>query len=170
MNPRADDALADVLRDAVGLLVSGDRVAADQALASPDRPDVEPRRKLSLLLEARVFARDSYQCRYCGGRTLPPTVIWVLRSVWPHLTWRKQGGTTIAHEIGAKLFASVDDVVAGAEHGAWRDPSNLVTACYLCNGRKSNLSLDELGWKLLPVEPGWDGLTGTFGLSGASRA
>jgi len=51
----------------------------------------------------------------------------------------------------------------GAHGGEWLDLNNLVTACWLCNVRKSDLTLDKLGWRLRPIPtPGWDGLTGMY--------
>jgi len=54
-------------------------------------------------------------------------------------------------------------VTAGTLGGDWREPKNLVTACWTCNQRKANLSLEQLGWRLRPVPAlGWDGLTGAY--------
>ena len=45
--------------------------------------------------------------------------------------------------------------------GGDNDPGNLVCACWVCNSVKGDLTLEQLGWELLPIsdDTGWDGLT-----------
>ena len=56
-----------------------------------------------------------------------------------------------------RIFAAA----SGSAGGDWLDESNLVTACWPCNARKADFSLEQLGWVLLEVDPGsgWHGLT-----------
>ena len=62
-----------------------------------------------------------------------------------------------------ELFPTVDHVIPIARGGA-DDDSNWVTTSMLRNNAKSNWTLEELGWDLVP--PGdfkqWDGLLGWF--------
>ena len=62
-----------------------------------------------------------------------------------------------------ELFSTVDHIVPVARGGS-DDESNWVTTSMLRNGAKSNWTLEELGWDLLP--PGdfkqWDGLLHWF--------
>lgn len=62
------------------------------------------------------------------------------------------------------IFASCDHLVAGSRGGGWRDPSNLVTACWPCNSAKSSHALEDLGWPLRAIDKGatWDGLTAAY--------
>ena len=63
----------------------------------------------------------------------------------------------------AACSAVVDHVVPGSLGGAWLEESNLVTACWPCNARKGDLTLEQLGWQLRAVdESSWDGLSGFY--------
>ena len=54
----------------------------------------------------------------------------------------------------------VDHVIA-ATSGGTNLPDNLVTSCWSCNLTKSNFTLEQLGWEILPTgSDQWDGLSG----------
>jgi len=40
----------------------------------------------------------------------------------------------------------------------------MVTACWLCNGRKANYTLGQIGMEVLPIaeQKAWDGLTAHY--------
>jgi hypothetical protein len=58
----------------------------------------------------------------------------------------------------------VDHIVPGSTGGDWLDDGNLVTACWPCNARKADFTLDQLRWQLLERDPNsrWDGLTSRY--------
>jgi len=105
-----------------------------------------------------------FTCRYCLGRVIPTPVMRVVASLYPdifpyHPNWRVDR----THPAFLSRSACLDHVESGAHGGEWLDLNNLVTACWLCNVRKSDLTLDKLGWRLRPIPtPGWDGLTGMY--------
>ena len=70
---------------------------------------------------------------------------------------------TETHTAFWELFPTVDHVMPIARGGA-DDDTNWVTTSMLCNSAKSNWTLEELGWHLVP--PGdferWDGLLRWF--------
>ena len=108
-----------------------------------------------------IFHRDHFCCRYCGGRTILTPVMELLGELYPdvfpfHPNWK--GGMT--HPAVIARSTIIDHVVPGAMGGSWRDPDNLVTACWPCNAIKSDYGLDQLGWQLQPIttDDGWDGL------------
>jgi 5-methylcytosine-specific restriction endonuclease McrA len=112
-----------------------------------------------------IFRRDGWLCRYCGGRTIFEPMMALIGDVFPddfpyHPNW-KSGRT---HPAVAARSAVIDHVDPGSRGGSWTDPENLVTACWPCNARKGDLTLDQLGWTLLPIprDTGWDGLTTNF--------
>lgn len=96
--------------------------------------DKLPRREVRFSRK-NIFERDNYTCQYCGIK--PPTKTQALK--WmeknqlnlDHIVPRSRGGKTL-----------------------W---SNIVTACYKCNSKKGNSTLEELGWKLrkAPTQPKW---------------
>ena len=82
-----------------------------------------------------IFERDKYTCQYCGIK--PPNkkrnVKWLEKNNLnlDHIVPRSRGGKT-----------------------TWL---NVVASCYRCNSKKSDKTLEELGWKLLkpPYKPEW---------------
>lgn len=73
-----------------------------------------------------------------------------------HPHWR--GGQT--HPAVLARSPVVDHLDPGSAGGSWLDPDNLVTACWPCNARKADFTLEQLGWELLPVaQTDWAGLT-----------
>jgi hypothetical protein len=62
-------------------------------------------------------------------------------------TYHPHGKTSETHLAYWTVLSSCDHLLAGTRGGDWSDPANLVTACWACNARKSNLTLDQLGWQ-----------------------
>jgi len=112
-------------------------------------------------VQIEVFRRDGWTCRYCGGQTIFTPAMALLGELFPDhfpyvATWK--GGAT--HPAVTARAAVVDHVVPGSLGGAWLDQSNMVTACWPCNERKGDLTLQILGWSLHPsADTSWDGLT-----------
>lgn len=158
-----DDPYPEVIGRALQHVASGDREAAREALG--EIPFEPPQRRVerwpAISVIAEVYARDCYQCRYCGERTILTPVMRLLSRLFPdefpmHPNWRADG----THPAFVSRSTTLDHVVPVAGGGDPVDPSNLVTACWGCNRRKGDLLLEELGWQLRdPVDPGWRGLT-----------
>ncbi len=68
-----------------------------------------------------------------------------------------------SHIVYWELYPTIDHIVPVARGGA-DDETNWVSTSMIRNSAKSNWTLEELGWQLLP--PGdytqWDGLMGWF--------
>jgi hypothetical protein len=72
-----------------------------------------------------------------------------------HPGWK--GGET--HPAILTRSPVIDHVEPGSSTGNWRDPRNLVTACWPRNSRKADFTLAQLGWRLIdPPDLRWDGL------------
>jgi len=137
------------------------------AIVRSDYPFVKPvasGRRITLVEATRVFLRDGFVDRYAGKRLVFPPVLRVISQVLPeefpfHPNWKMSE----CHVAYWELSATVDHVVPVARGGR-DDETNWVCTSMLRNGVKSNWTLDELGWDLLP--PGnleeWDGLLGWF--------
>jgi len=131
------------------------------AIANPGFLDQTKRPASSIRRWAAVFARDSYTCRYCLRRTIAPPVLRVISHAFPdvfkfHPNW-KTSETDAAYFV---LSTSADHVIPVTRGGS-DEPGNLVAACWMCNGMKSNYLLGELqGWSLRDVpDLSWHGLT-----------
>lgn len=163
---RPQDNYADDIAAIVAQLVSGDRAAAAVRIAdiSYAKQDVVKRPSIPLSIQVRVFRRDCWTCRYCGGRTIFMQVMKLLGAVFPddfpyHPNWK----AGLTHPAISACCATIDHVIPGSQGGAWLDETNLVTACWPCNIRKGDLTLNQLGWELRPVdESSWDGLAGFY--------
>jgi hypothetical protein len=74
-----------------------------------------------------------------------------------------KGGLT--HPAVVACSQVIDHVEPGSHGGAWADESNMVIACWPCNSRKGDLTLEQLQWKLRPIDQSsWDGLTKPYRL------
>jgi 5-methylcytosine-specific restriction endonuclease McrA len=144
---------AGVIADAVAQLVAHDRAGAERHMTeiAYARVSVTKRPSIPRTLMVRVYRRDRWTCRYCGQRTIFYPVMPLLGVIFPaqfpfHRNW-KAGQT---HPAVAALSSIVDHVVPGALGGEWLAQSNLVTACWPCNTRKADLTLEQLRWQLRP--------------------
>lgn len=163
--PDRDD-YPEVIAVIVTQLVSGDREGAERLVAEIAYPrrTISRRPAIPRPLMVSVFRRDCWTCRYCGRRTVFYPVMSLLGKIFPeqfpyHSNW-KAGQT---HPAVTACTAVVDHVVPGAVGGAWLDEGNLVTACWPCNARKGDLTLEQLGWQLRAVDESlWDGLSNVY--------
>lgn len=121
-------------------------------------------RSFSATRTAQVLVRDSFTCRYCGGRIVPRRVLVALSSLYPaEVPYYAHYKLGTVHRVYWTLAAEADHLHAGARGGSWRDVVNHVTACVYCNTRKGRRLLEELGWRLQPVRTTtWDGLTSSY--------
>jgi 5-methylcytosine-specific restriction endonuclease McrA len=159
--PPADD-YPEVLERALLALASGDTSGAHNELApiAYETTTITKARGMKRAVQGRVFRRDRFQCRYCGARVIPIPIMELLGDTFGprfpyHPNWK--GGET--HPAVLSRTAVIDHVSPAAWGGSTQD-ENLATACWPCNARKADMSLERLGWSLLPIarEAGWDGL------------
>jgi hypothetical protein len=129
----------------------------DTSLAPPVG---EPTRGVSVGLARRIYERDGHRCRYCGidvfARSSGSPIVRLVEA-FPDLTplLRASDGTltgsgksgTIRNVDYSKFLWSMaaPDHIFPRALGGPTDESNLVTACWGCNGWKNNFTLDQLG-------------------------
>lgn len=153
---------ADIIRAVCEAIERGDDAAATQeAGAYPFRPQQAAKRRYTIEDAIEVFLRDGFIDRYSGQRLVNPGVIRVLSEQYPELfPFHKNWKQSETHPAYWELVPTIDHVLPVARGGVDAD-RNWVTTSMVRNSAKSNWTLDELGWRLLP--PGsrqeWDGLT-----------
>lgn len=159
MTPDDDvDAVAAV----AAALAAGDRVAADTAVAKLER-ELKPRPSRSAVpprIAFSVFTRDQWHCRYCGQRVVLSAALRLISGQYPRqFPYHPHGKWDSTHPVYNTSLASIDHLNPYSVDGNNNALTNLITACWVCNIRKSNLTLEQLGWTLIPVEPSdWKGL------------
>ena len=111
-----------------------------------------------------IFRLDGFIDRYSGARLVFPGVLRLLARILPaefpyQLNW-KMAETHIAFW---ELFPTIDHILPIARGGLDTN-ENMVTTSMLKNSAKSNWTLKELNWELLPrgSTQHWDGLTKWF--------
>jgi len=161
MNERAD-----TVARICGALLNDDKRRAE-LLAATEYPFIAAKnagRKYSEYQMTVVFTRDGFIDRYSGARLVFPGTLHLLSRIMPdqfpaHPNWKMSE----SHIVYWELFPTVDHVVPVARGGR-DDETNWVTTSMLRNSAKSNWTLEELRWRLLP--PGdcasWDGLLSWF--------
>jgi hypothetical protein len=162
-----DDPYPDVLAQVISARLRGDPAAALTAITAigftppPRRTEREP----SKVVTAQVFARDHYQCRYCGQRVILTAVMRLIARLYPdqfpyHPHWK----TDATHPAFTTRSATLDHIQPIAGGGDPLAEDNLATACWTCNRRKGDLALNELhGGALVEThDTGWHGLSDLY--------
>lgn len=157
---------AEIIKRICELLLRSDTNSA-RAVAIAEYPfaSVENAgRKYTEYQMTSVFIRDGFLDRYSGAKLVFPGSLRLLSRLMPeefpaHPNWKM----TASHIVYWELFPTVDHVLPVARGGA-DDESNWVTTSMLRNSAKSNWTLEELGWTLLPSGDytDWDGLLKWF--------
>ena len=112
----------------------------------------------------RVFRRDGFIDRYRGARLVFPPTLRILSQYFPQdFPYHKNGKMTEGHLAFWELFPTIDHVMPVARGGVDSE-ENWVCCSMLTNSIKSNWTLEQLQWELLP--PGdikeWDGMMQWF--------
>jgi hypothetical protein len=154
-----------IVKDVCGALAAGDiRSAAE--IAQRDYPYLaQPatKRSFSAFAATSVFLRDGFIDRYSGTQLVFPGVLRLLSRLLPaefpaHPNWKMSE----SHMIYWELFPTVDHVQPVARGGA-DAPENWATTSMVLNSAKSNWTLSELRWTLLPPgDASWDGMLQWF--------
>lgn len=130
----------------------------------PFTPIQSSKRRNTPQQSVQIFVRDGFIDRYSGHRLVYPGALRLLSLLLPeefpaHPNWKMSE----SHIVYWELFPTIDHVLPVARGGA-DDESNWVTTSMLRNSAKSNWTLEELGWELLPAGDfnEWDGLSDWF--------
>ncbi len=121
-------------------------------------------RRYSLYEKMKVFIKDGFIDRYTGDKLVNPGILKILSNYFPndfpyHPNWKMS--ETYAAYWG--IFPINDHLIPIAQGGIDKE-SNWVTTSMFNNSKKSNWTLEQLGWKLHDAGDikECDGLTNTF--------
>ncbi len=150
----------------VRMLLMGEKKAAGRTARKqwPFVPVRPQHRRHTPVQSTRLFVRDGFIDRYSGRRLIFPGMLRLLSLSLPEeFPFQKNWKTSETHAVYWELFPTVDHIIP-LSRGGTNDEGNTVTTSMLRNAAKSNWTLQELGWTLLP--PGglgeWDGLSRLF--------
>jgi hypothetical protein len=155
-----------VIRDACRCIEAGDREGAEHAINEryPFVPLVKGKRQYTPRQMTEVFVRDGFIDRYRGTRLVYPPALRVLSIYMPAaFPYHKNGKMDSGHIAYWELFPTIDHIDPVAREGP-DHKENWVCCSMLTNSIKSNWTLDQLGWELLPggAIAEWDGMIGWF--------
>ena len=147
-------------------LLADDKPAALRTLAAecPFTMTTGGKRKYTDRQRMAIYRRDGFIDRYSGKKLVNPGLLRVISRYFPEaFPYDPHWKPAACHALYWELTPTLDHVVP-VFHGGADDASNLVTTSMLCNSRKANWTLEEMGWTLHPAAPDgqWDGLTGLF--------
>lgn len=134
-----------------------------EKLAKTDYPfcfHPKGQRKITTLQSVELFLRDGFIDRYSGQKLVYPGILRFLSQSMPEaFPYQKNWKMSECHIAYYELMPTVDHVIPVAR-GGLDDESNWVTTSMLRNSVKSNWTLGELGWHLMPSGDlnNWDGL------------
>lgn len=130
----------------------------------PFQPAIINKRQYSEKQKMEQFKRDGFIDRYTGEKLVNPGVLKMISFFYPkefpyHAHWKM----TDTHVAYMELIPTIDHIVPISKGGS-DSIENWVTTSMNKNAKKSNWTLDEIGWKLYPAGniDDWDGLTKLF--------
>ncbi len=148
------------------LLSEGKNDKAALLIASdyPFEPKSNAGRKYSISEQTQIYVRDGFIDRYTGKRLIYTPALRLLSYFFPkefpyHLNWK----ATACHTAYWDLTPTLDHIIPVSQGGA-SSKENLVTCSMLTNSKKSNWSMGQVGFSLVPRGnlAEWDGMVSWF--------
>ena len=152
-------------------LIMSSRIAGDEEAAERTVSELafEPHSRIRAPGPVRsvisaVYTRDRYQCRYCGQKVILTPVMRLISRLYPaQFPYNRNWKVAETHPAFAARAATLDHVSPVAHDSGPIGLERLAAACWPCNLRKGDLSLETLGWQLLePADESWMRLTDLF--------
>ena len=154
------------ISQACNFVTAGDLEAAARLIRSdyPFSPIEKSGRNYTPNSMTKIFVPDGFIDRYRGPRLVFPPALRILSHFLPaDFPYHKNGKMTEGHIAYWEIFPTIDHIQPVTRGGADSE-ENWVCCSMLTNSIKSNWTLEQLQWKLLP--PGkiqeWDGMMNWF--------
>jgi hypothetical protein len=130
----------------------------------PFKPLSKSKRQYSPRQMTEIFVRDRFTDRYKGHQLVFPPSLRLISQYIPEIfPYHKNGKMSVGHIAYWELFPTIDHIDPVAREGV-DEKSNWVCCSMLTNSIKSNWTIMELGWDLLPIDETttWDGMLGWY--------
>lgn len=144
------------------LISEGNLTAAKTKIRKeyPFTPIDQKGRNYTPRMMTEIFIRDGFIDRYRGTKLVYPPALRVISLYLPEeFPYHKNGKMDLGHMAYWELFPTIDHVIPVARGGNDSE-DNWVCCSMLTNSIKSNWTVEQLQWELLP--PGniqhWDGM------------
>lgn len=152
----------DAIQAACLLVETGDIAGANDVINAryPFQPLSKSGRSYTPRTMTKIFVRDGFLDRYTGDRLVYPPALRLLSHYLPEaFPYHKNGKMTVGHYAYWELFPTIDHVKPVALGGPDIE-DNWVCCSMLTNSIKSNWTLEQLRWTLLPSGDfsSWDGM------------
>lgn len=154
------------IENACRLIATGDLVGAAQIISTeyPFCPSQNSGRNYTPAVMTQIFLRDGFIDRYRGTKLVFPPVLRLMSHYLPaEFPYHKNGKMSERHMAYWELFPTIDHIVPVARGGSDSE-DNYACCSILTNSIKSNWTLEQLQWRLLPEGDltKWDGLLSWF--------
>ncbi|MFM9904917.1 MAG: HNH endonuclease [Pyrinomonadaceae bacterium] len=161
-----DNGYTSIIHQACNLISSGsiDEAASVIRIGYPFSPTAKSGRNYTPRTMTKIFVRDGFIDRYRGTKLVFPPTLRILSQYLPlDFPYHKNGKMTEGHFAYWELFPTIDHAQPVARGGI-NEEDNFVCCSLLTNSIKSNWTLEQLQWELLPrgdVQK-WDGMMNWF--------
>ena len=154
------------IENVCGLISEGNISAARAKIITdyPFTPLDQKGRSYTPRMMTDVFIRDGFIDRYRGTKLVYPPALRVISMYLPEeFPYHKNGKMDLGHMAYWELFPTIDHVLPVARGGE-DSKDNWVCCSMLTNSIKSNWTLEQLQWELLPSGSfqNWDGMITWF--------
>ncbi len=155
-----------VIAEACRLISNNNLIGASQAISSqyPFLPFRNAGRSYTPKVMTKIFLRDGFIDRYRGTKLVFPPVLRLLSHYLPtDFPYHKNSKMSEGHIAYWELFPTIDHIVPIARGGADSE-ENWICCSMLTNSIKSNWTLEQLQWTVLPKGSlkEWDGMACWF--------
>jgi hypothetical protein len=121
-------------------------------------------RKYTEYQALKLFIRDGFIDRYTGKKLVFPGTLKLLSLMMPNeLPYHKNWKMDECHIMYWELMPTIDHIEPIARGGEDNE-SNWISTSFIKNSAKSNFTLEELDWSILPAGDmiEWDGMLSWF--------
>lgn len=120
------------------------------------------RKSIPKEIQAQIFVRDLWCCRYCGIEVFFSQALRVIENLSPnHGYWDRHGNKNRMSKLLLSRCTAIDHIIP-VSRGGTNELNNLICACWECNTSKNNHSPEVWQNRMIEIEDlkvaeNWDG-------------